>query len=94
MISPSPRFESERKELAQHNVPIEVELGHRRMVYADFFKFLADYSELHIPAGVMIVAENADDFAGVHHEQIICDGGQFLRPNLDYWDFTLTSVNL
>jgi hypothetical protein len=37
-------------DLFRNGVPIEVEIGHRRMVYADFFKFLADYSERHIPA--------------------------------------------
>lgn len=54
-------------DLFRNDVPIEVELGHRRMVYADFFKFLADYSERSIPAGVMVVTENADDFGKSWH---------------------------
>lgn len=54
-------------DLYRNKVPIEVELGHRRMVYADFFKFLADYSERDIQAGVMIVTENADDFGKSWH---------------------------
>lgn len=54
-------------DLFRNDVPIEVELGHRRMVYADFFKFLADYSERDIPAGVMIVTENADEFGKSWH---------------------------
>jgi hypothetical protein len=54
-------------DLYRNDVPIEVELGHKRMVYADFFKFLADYSERNIPAGVMIVTENAEDFGRSWH---------------------------
>lgn len=54
-------------DLYRNEVPIEVELGHRRMVYADFFKFLADYSERDIRAGVMIVTENAEDFGKSWH---------------------------
>lgn len=54
-------------DLYKNNVPIEVELGHRRMVYADFFKFLADYSERDIPAGVMITTESAEDFGKSWH---------------------------
>lgn len=36
-------------------VPIEVELGHQRLVFPDFFEFLADFSKGHIPAAIMIV---------------------------------------
>lgn len=54
-------------DLFRNDVPIEVELGHKRMVYADFFKFLADYSERSIPAGVMIVTENSEDFGKNWH---------------------------
>jgi hypothetical protein len=54
-------------DLFRNDVPIEIELGHRRMVYADFFKFLADYSQGSIPAGVMIVTEDADDFGKSWH---------------------------
>lgn len=54
-------------DLYRNDVPIEVELGHKRMVYADFFKFLADYSERSIPAGVMIVTENSEDFGKSWH---------------------------
>lgn len=54
-------------DLYRNEVPIEVELGHKRMVYADFFKFLADYSERSIPAGVMVVTENSEDFGKSWH---------------------------
>lgn len=54
-------------DLYRNEVPIEIELGHRRMVYADFFKFLADYSERNILAGVMVTAENAEDFGKSWH---------------------------
>jgi len=37
------------------NFPIEIEVGHMRLVYADFFEYLADYSKEFIKAGIMIV---------------------------------------
>ena len=40
------------------NFPIEIEIGHRRLVYADFFEFLADYSKEFIKAGIMIVCDD------------------------------------
>jgi hypothetical protein len=42
-------------DLLKENIPIEIELGHQRLVFPDFFEFLADYSKEHIPAGVVIV---------------------------------------
>jgi len=56
-----------RYDLYRNEVPIEVELGHKRMVYADFFKFLADYSERDIVAGVMIVTETSEEFGKTWH---------------------------
>lgn len=60
-------MEGPKYDLYRNEVPIEVELGHKRMVYADFFKFLADYSERSIPAGVMVVTENSEDFGKSWH---------------------------
>jgi len=51
-----------RYDLVKQDIPIEIEIGHARLVYADFLKFLVDYSKEKIPAGVMIVAENPKDF--------------------------------
>jgi len=51
-----------RYDLVKQDVPIEIEIGHARLVYADFLKFLVDYSREKIPAGVMVVAENPKDF--------------------------------
>lgn len=54
-------------DLFREGVPIEIELGHKRMVYADFIKFLSDYSNTDIPAAVMVVAENSEDFGNSWH---------------------------
>lgn len=56
-----------RYDLLKGDVPIEIEIGHERLVYAVFFKFLADYTHRKIPAGVMVVAENPKDFGHTWH---------------------------
>ncbi len=57
-------------DLISKNVPIEIEIGHERLVYADFFKFLVDYSKGKIDAGVMIVAGNPKKFGQSWHNNI------------------------
>lgn len=42
-------------DLFKNGIPIEIEIGHERLVFPDFFEFLADYSNGHISAAVMIV---------------------------------------
>jgi len=59
-----------RYDLLKEDVPIEIEIGHERLVYAVFFKFLADYSQRKIPAGVMIVAGNPRDFGHIWHNSL------------------------
>jgi len=59
-----------RYDLVKSDVPIEIEIGHERLVYAVFFKFLADYSQRKIPAGVMIVAGNPRDFGHTWHNSL------------------------
>lgn len=54
-------------DLFREEVAVEVELGHRRMVYADFIKFLSDYSAKDISAGVMVVAEDPEEFGNSWH---------------------------
>lgn len=44
-----------RYDLYDGRMPIEIELGHERLVYPDVFEFLADDSAGHIPAGAMII---------------------------------------
>lgn len=44
-----------RYDLHDGRIPIEIELGHERLVYPDFFEFMADHAQQHIPAAVMIV---------------------------------------
>lgn len=48
-------------------VPIEVELGHQRLVYPDFFEFLADFSNNHIPAAIMIVTGTPESYGHNWH---------------------------
>lgn len=51
-----------RYDLVKGEVPVEIEIGHERLVYAVFFKFLADYSARKIPAGVIVVTANPKAF--------------------------------
>ena len=53
--------------MVKENVPIEIEIGHQRLVYADFFKFLIDYSNGHIPAGIIVATENPESFGHIWH---------------------------
>lgn len=59
-----------RYDLLKEDVPIEIEIGHERLVYAVFFKFLADYSQHRVPAGVMVVAANPRDFGHTWHNSL------------------------
>ncbi len=40
-------------DLLKGSIPIEIEIGHERLVYADFFEFTADYSKGYIPLGII-----------------------------------------
>lgn len=50
--------------------PVEVEVGHMRLVYADFFEFLADYSKGNIKAGIMIVCDDPVKFGDKWHNSL------------------------
>jgi len=63
-------FPSLRYDLLKNNIPIEIEIGHERLVYAVFFKFLADYSNEFIPAGIMIVTDNPTDLGHTWHNSL------------------------
>lgn len=52
---PSVAVPGMRYDLYDGRMPIEIELGHERLVYPDVFEFLADDSAGHIPAGAMII---------------------------------------
>lgn len=56
-----------RYDLLKVKVPIEIEVSHQRLVYADFFKFLVDYSNREIPAGVMVTASDPNLFGHDWH---------------------------
>jgi len=56
-----------RYDLHDGKVPIEIELGHERLVFPDFFEFLADYSQQHIPAAIMIVTHTPSAFGHTWH---------------------------
>lgn len=57
-------------DLVKEEIPIEIEIGHERLVYADFFEFMADYSKGFIPLGVMIVTENPNKFGHNWHNSL------------------------
>ncbi len=56
--------------MLKSNVPMEIEVGHQRLVYADFFKFLADYSQNRIPAGLMIVTGTPERYGHSWHNSL------------------------
>ncbi len=60
-----------RYDLYKGQIPVEIEIGHERLVYAVFFKFLADYSARKIPAGVMVVTSNPKDFGHTWHNSVV-----------------------
>lgn len=60
-----------RYDLHKGQVPVEIEIGHERLVYAVFFKFLADYSARRIPAGVMVVTANPKEFGHSWHNSVV-----------------------
>jgi hypothetical protein len=54
-------------DLLKSGIPIEIEIGHERLVYAVFFKFLVDYSNQQIPTGIVVATENPEDFGESWH---------------------------
>lgn len=54
-------------DLLKDRIPIEIEIGHERLVFPDFFEFLADYSNGHIAVAVMIVTGNPKAFGHSWH---------------------------
>jgi hypothetical protein len=54
-------------DLFKNGIPIEIEIGHERLVFPDFFEFLADYSNGHISAAVMIVTGTPRLFGHTWH---------------------------
>ena len=63
-------IESLKYDLIKEGIPIEIEIGHQRLVYADFFEFMADYSKRHIPLGVMIVTGDPNKFGHTWHNSL------------------------
>jgi len=57
-------------DLVKNNIVVEIELGHQRLVYADFFEFMADYSKDFIPLGIMIVTGDPDKFGHEWHNSL------------------------
>jgi hypothetical protein len=48
-------------------VPIEIEIGHQRLVFPDFFEFAADHAKQNIAAGVLIVTHDPMQFGHDWH---------------------------
>jgi len=63
-------IEELRYDLLKNNIPIEIELGHQRLVYADFFEFMADYSKEYIPLGIMVVTGDPTKFGHTWHNSL------------------------
>jgi hypothetical protein len=78
-----------RYDLHNGDIPIEIELGHERLVYPDFFEFMADFSQMHIPAAIMIVTGTPTLFGHSWHcsiasteRKIMAIRGVYLVPTL------------
>ncbi len=56
-----------RYDLLKWNIPIEIELGHQRLVFADFFEFMADFDKEEIPGAVMVVTGNPNRYGHSWH---------------------------
>jgi hypothetical protein len=54
-------------DLLKDRIPIEIEIEHERLVFPDFFEFLADFSNGHIEAAVMIVTGTPAAFGHSWH---------------------------
>lgn len=67
---PSYSIKELRYDLLKDKIPIEIEIGHERLVYADFFEFLIDYSNSEINAAIMIVTGNPKDFGHTWHNSL------------------------
>ena len=56
-----------RYDLRKGCVPVEIEIGHQRVVYADFFEFMADYANGIIDVAVMVVTDNPIQYGHKWH---------------------------
>jgi hypothetical protein len=65
--SPCPSATELRYDLRKGRVPVEIEIGHQRVVYADFFEFMADHTNGIIDVAIMIVTDNPSQFGHIWH---------------------------
>ena len=65
--APSFSIPDMRYDLLKGRIPIEIELGHQRLVFPDFFEFLVDYSKEQIPAAIMVVTGDPELFGHNWH---------------------------
>ena len=65
--SPSLAIPDMRYDLVKGRIPMEIELGHQRLVFPDFFKFMANYSRGMIPAAVVVVTGEPTRFGHTWH---------------------------
>jgi hypothetical protein len=56
-----------RYDLTKGLVCVEIEIGHQRLVYPDFFEFAADHAKQNIPAGVLVVTATPRSFGHDWH---------------------------
>lgn len=64
---PTKAVPSMRYDLHDGDIPIEIELGHERLVYPDLFEFMADHAQQYIPAAIMIVTHTPTLFGHSWH---------------------------
>jgi len=76
---PAFSIEDLRYDLLKHNIPIEIDIGHQRLVYANFFEFMADYSKEYIPLGIMIVTGDPNKFGHTWHNSLDSTKERFWR---------------
>jgi len=60
-----------RYDLYDGGIPIEIEIGHKRLIYADFFEFMADYSNSNIQVAIMIVTNDSNTFGHNWHCDLV-----------------------
>ena len=65
--APSFTIPEMRYDLLKVNIPIEIEIGHQRLVFPDFFEFMADFSKEKIPGAVVVVTGDPKQFGHNWH---------------------------
>jgi hypothetical protein len=68
----------------KEDVAIEIEISYQRQVYADFFKFLMDFSNDKINAGILIVTHDPTKFGHSWHASLESTKRKLLQIKNNY----------